>query len=327
VASLARPERIGLKRFIRPGGVISIIGHVGALLLGLLFAGANSYEPKPPDSMTVDIVRPDEVPPDQKPPDQLPPDQVPRPEGTPLESTTFGSELSSDSDKGSAAQSPLPNSAAQSPRQPQPNSDPQRDARQVAARPQTAQPKTAQPRKEPPRKEPPRTAQPDTPQPETQPQASEPLLPPDTPPVPPRPHAEASLDQPDMSEMFAMPLALPGGRLGGGFDAPAADPAKAAHDDTAAFRARVSSCSALPAGINDDEKIKIVLRVSLKPDGALASVPQLVQASASPKAAALMQSAVSALQKCQPYTMLPAEKYEEWKTLDLVFTPLNFSSR
>ena len=28
---------IGLKRFIRPAFVVSVIGHVGALLLGLLF--------------------------------------------------------------------------------------------------------------------------------------------------------------------------------------------------------------------------------------------------------------------------------------------------
>ena len=37
-----------------------------------------------------------------------------------------------------------------------------------------------------------------------------------------------------------------------------------------------------------------------------------------------MESAINALQKCQPYTMLPAAKYKQWKTLDLVFSPLNF---
>ncbi len=127
--------------------------------------------------------------------------------------------------------------------------------------------------------------------------------------------------------MFALPLALPGGRLGGGFDAPAIDAARIAHDDTAAFRERVSSCSALPAGIAPDERIRIVLRVYFKPDGTLASQPQLIEASASPKGPALMQSAVDALQKCQPYTMLPADKYKEWQTLDLGFTPLNFPAR
>ena len=95
----------------------------------------------------------------------------------------------------------------------------------------------------------------------------------------------------------------------------------------AAFRARVSSCSSLPAGIAPDEKIRIVLRVAFKPDGTLAARPQLIEASASPKGPALMQNAITALQKCQPYTMLPAEKYKEWKTIDLSFTPLNFPGR
>jgi hypothetical protein len=33
---------------------------------------------------------------------------------------------------------------------------------------------------------------------------------------------------------------------------------------------------------------------------------------------------MDALQACQPYTMLPADKYKEWKVLDLPFTPQDF---
>jgi len=39
---------------------------------------------------------------------------------------------------------------------------------------------------------------------------------------------------------------------------------------------------------------------------------------------ALYQSAVTALRKCQPYNMLPPDKYNEWKVFDLSFTPQNF---
>jgi hypothetical protein len=39
----------------------------------------------------------------------------------------------------------------------------------------------------------------------------------------------------------------------------------------------------------------------------------------------LMQGAVTALQACQPYAMLPADRYGEWKVLDLSFTPQDFS--
>jgi len=38
-----------------------------------------------------------------------------------------------------------------------------------------------------------------------------------------------------------------------------------------------------------------------------------------------MQTAVNALQRCQPFTELPADKYKKWKTLDLVVTPLALS--
>jgi len=49
--------------------------------------------------------------------------------------------------------------------------------------------------------------------------------------------------------------------------------------------------------------------------------PVLLEASASAKGPLLMQSAIEALQACQPYAMLPADRYREWKVLDLGFTP------
>jgi hypothetical protein len=40
----------------------------------------------------------------------------------------------------------------------------------------------------------------------------------------------------------------------------------------------------------------------------------------------LMQSAIRALSACQPYAMLPADRYGEWKVLDLSFTPQDFNA-
>jgi hypothetical protein len=37
----------------------------------------------------------------------------------------------------------------------------------------------------------------------------------------------------------------------------------------------------------------------------------------------MMQSFAAGLEKCQPYTMLPADKYEQWKEIDLVVYPVN----
>ena len=63
----------------------------------------------------------------------------------------------------------------------------------------------------------------------------------------------------------------------------------------------------------------------MTPDGRLAREPVLTEASASLKGPALMQSAISALQSCAPYTMLPTDRYGEWKVLDLSFTPQDFA--
>ena len=64
------------------------------------------------------------------------------------------------------------------------------------------------------------------------------------------------------------------------------------------------------------------MRVFLNRDGTLASRPQLMQPITSAKQRALMQNSISALEQCQPYAMLPPEKYNQWKKLDLTFYPI-----
>ncbi|MCZ7656493.1 MAG: hypothetical protein M5U07_00910 [Xanthobacteraceae bacterium] len=64
-----------------------------------------------------------------------------------------------------------------------------------------------------------------------------------------------------------------------------------------------------------------MLRVFLKRDGALASEPQLVEASASRAGPPLVAAATRALRECQPFAFLPADRYDEWKILDIGFTP------
>jgi len=78
------------------------------------------------------------------------------------------------------------------------------------------------------------------------------------------------------------------------------------------------------AELSDDVKVK--LRLFLTPAGRLASEPVLIEASASLKGPLLMQSAIKALEACQPYAMLPADRYGEWKVIDLSFAPKDFAS-
>ena len=80
----------------------------------------------------------------------------------------------------------------------------------------------------------------------------------------------------------------------------------------------------LPESVAPGDKVTIRLRANFLPDGRLASAPLLIEASASAKGPVLMQAAIHALEGCQPYAALPADRYSEWKVLDLSFTPQDF---
>ena len=62
------------------------------------------------------------------------------------------------------------------------------------------------------------------------------------------------------------------------------------------------------------------------PRRSAAREPILIEAPPSAKGVALVKSAMSALQNCQPYKMLPANLYGEWKIMDLPFSPRDFGS-
>jgi hypothetical protein len=135
-----------------------------------------------------------------------------------------------------------------------------------------------------------------------------------------------SSPQPDPFTANTEPLFIPylqgldqGG--GGEFDARANTAAKLTQEEVAAFRAQVQKCWKAPAGMADARRLQAVLRISLTPKGVLAKEPLLVEASASTFGPKLVETATRALRQCQPFTFLPAEKYDEWKVLDLSFSP------
>jgi hypothetical protein len=139
--------------------------------------------------------------------------------------------------------------------------------------------------------------------------------------------------EPDLSIKYHVMLGLPPdlpaeppkGKAGDDFDAPASKTADIASGLITEFRHHLKTCSRLPVSIAPSDKLKITLRVLMTPEGKLAADPILIEASASAKGPVLMQSAIGALQACQPYAMLPADRYGEWKVLDLSFTPQDFA--
>jgi hypothetical protein len=142
------------------------------------------------------------------------------------------------------------------------------------------------------------------------------------PPLKPQPAAWLP-PEPDITVKYQVNLGLPA-RTGQDFDSAAFAAAKVATDDIARFRQRLKTCSVLPESIAPTDRVTIRLRANFLPDGRLASVPLLIEASASAKGPALMRAAIHALESCQPYAALPPENYSEWKVLDLSFTPQDF---
>jgi len=141
--------------------------------------------------------------------------------------------------------------------------------------------------------------------------------------------------EPDLSVKYNVMLGLPpamppnapsaGGKGKDDFDAPATTSADVGSSVIAAFRRHLRTCSKLPSALKGADDVKVKLRVFMGQDGKLAAEPQLIEASASAKGPLLMRAAISALEACQPYAMLPLDRYGEWKVLDLSFTPQDFS--
>jgi hypothetical protein len=105
-----------------------------------------------------------------------------------------------------------------------------------------------------------------------------------------------------------------------GFDSESTMAADITEDQKTAFKAHLRRCWKLPGTVSSPTT-RVVLRVYLRRDGRLGADPVLIEASASRDGPLVMQTAIRALKECQPYGFLPADKYGEWKILDLSFTP------
>src|SRR5262245_53039807 len=278
---------IGLKRYIRPGLAVSVIGHLAALIVGFFFIGANAFHAPPPEAMVVEVMAPDEMP---------------RFEGMPSNLHSSGSETPSPANgNGPVTQAPPPQPRPQQ-QQSQQHPTPQREAKEAPA-PRPPAPEATQAE----------LVRAEKTEPEKQNQSSEAQ----TASSPP----EQTPEQPNIAEAVAQYAAL-GGPLGGGFAAPPVDTNAPSYDWTMPFRERVGMCSKRPEGVEPGDKFSIKIRISFNRDGTLASPPRLLVPTPSAKQRALMESAVDALQTCQPFTMLPPEKYRQWKTMEVYVIPL-----
>lgn len=317
------------RTLIRAAIAASVLGHL-ALAAGVYFADAKPMEPHE-DNVSVDLVTPQELAeaerkaeeakpepePEKKPEPEKPdfrlPDLTTRPT---LEeqktSAAAAAKPQSSQQKSEAEQAAQPQKAA-SPSQPPPQQQQSQPAppQQQAASPSSAAPPLAA-------QTPPPQQQAAQPPPQQQAALQSQQAPQSPPPaaeqVPPQP-------DPDITVKYGVMLGLPG--FGG---APASEQADVAKTDIAAFHRHLKTCLKLPANVarNDDAMVK--LRAQLTPDGRLVAEPTVIEVRRPAKAALLLQAAKQGLEACQPYSMLPADKYNEWKVLDLPFTPQDFGT-
>ena len=141
-------------------------------------------------------------------------------------------------------------------------------------------------------------------------------------PDPPRPQPKfdpnriaALLDKRDPQRQAALGGALnPSPALG----LPKGNAMTLSQSEIDSLRAQIKRCWNPPAGAADARDMHVEFNVKLRIDGALAAEPVLIERSTAPYFQAFAESALRAVQRCQPYS-LPAAKYEVWRDLDLNF--------
>lgn len=274
---------------MRAGITASAVAHLSVLMLVLFFAEVHPFGSITAEPIMVDIVSPAEAPPDPKKEEPLP-----EPKAKPSDAA----DLPSKSETSPPPAASPPSAAAQPPA-----AQPQQQAALPAPSP-APQPSPAPPRA---------GAQPQTPVTSPTPAYAPP--------------------EPDLSIKYHVMLGLPpdlpvepARGKNDDFDAQASKKADIESSLVAEFRRHLKTCSKLPPSIAPSDSVMIRLRVFMSPEGKLAADPVLIEASASAMGPALMRSAVDGLQACQPYTMLPVDRYGEWKVLDLTFTPQDFGN-
>jgi colicin import membrane protein len=74
------------------------------------------------------------------------------------------------------------------------------------------------------------------------------------------------------------------------------------------------------AGGESAQNVQIKMRLRFNPDGTLAAPPQITNPQSTPFFLAVSDSALRAVQACEPYSLPPA-KYEAWKDIIMTFDP------
>jgi hypothetical protein len=293
-------------QLIRQGAALSAIVHLLVLALVILFSEVRPFSAVTTEPVAVDLVTPEEVA--KRPEPQPKPEPEPKP--------TPALDLAQWTKQEAAKQEAAKQEAAK-----------QEAAKQEAATP-PASPQAAPQAQEPPQQRP--AARPGREEVKPQPRPAQAVTPPASPALGYTPA------EPDVTVKYHVMLGLPqglppavpssGNRANDDFDASDSAAADISSSLIGEFRRHLKTCAKLPASVAPSDNLMVKLRLLMTVDGRLAADPLVGGGSANPRAFDLLRSAIDALKACQPYTMLPADRYGEWKVLDLELTPRDFSS-
>lgn len=309
------------RKIIRTDIAASAIAHLTLVGLIILISEVRPFHAAPPETVSVDIVTPEQVKEEieKQETKEAAKEKPPEPPDFKLPKLDF-TDKSDASAKQQAAPSPSQHASP----------EPQRPAQQQPPPQQSSPSKPPEANAQP--RQPPAQAQPQ-PMPQAMPQP--PMQPP--PQSMQQPQAAAppayQAPEPDVTVKYGVMLGLPpelpmelpkDAPKDDGGDAKDSIAAKLPPEVIAALRRHLRSCAKLPTGVAATDNVHVKLRTVFATDGTLAREPILIEAPPSAKGVAIVKSAMSALQSCQPYKMLPADLYAEWKVLDLPFSPRDF---
>jgi hypothetical protein len=148
----------------------------------------------------------------------------------------------------------------------------------------------------------------------------------------PAPQAPPTPEAPETSDTFTEDIAALIDRSATGTaQAPSSSPAtlgvsagnadaKMTQSEIDALRSQITRCWVIPQGWTSPREVTVSVRFQLKPDGTVAGMPEVVEYPASQYGPVAGDNAIRAVMQCGPYA-LPAEKYDQWKDVQLRFTP------
>jgi hypothetical protein len=265
--------------------ILSIIAHV----VFVTFSARDLRPTAHGEAMTVDLVPANEAPAGTEP------------------KTDASAEQSKDAKPEPKADAPSATQAAAAKVESKPNEPKALDAKTPEAKVAQAKPAPPAPAAKPTEQQPP---QQQPPQPTEQQSAAQPPAP-DPQPIGPR---EMPPDMNRLADMLGLPIG--DAATSGTTDARMSKFTEGVKE----FKAQVKKCLTLPPGIAPNQRMKMVIRVELTRQGALAQDPAVMDAVNPSVGYPLLQSVIRALRQCAPYS-LPPDKYKEWRVLDIDFSP------